>query len=216
MDSLTITKNASSSVFIAGLVGMVLLYFTAEPLHLIKRPVKYGSPYHHIMLAATRHGVNQSLLLGISDIETIGTFDPKIRPRNRKTGKFIGTARGLFQFINSTGTMYGLTHQSDAAAQADAGARFTRDNIRGLKMVHPNPPPGSVYLAHFLGLGDAKKVLAAPNHAISTNVLREQVFKNNVFLKKYKQIGGIKRWATRKMKRAMSRHDPSNVKVYMR
>ena len=76
--------------------------------------------------AAQKHGVNPNIIASITKIES--NFNPRAKNPN-------SSARGLGQFINSTGRQYGLKNDgSDSVqAQSDALARFTRDNINVLR-----------------------------------------------------------------------------------
>ncbi len=106
--------------------------------------------------AARRYGVDPDVAIRIATIES--RLDP--RAQNPKS-----SAGGLFQFIDSTWKSYGNgKNKYDAYANADAGARFIRDNMNGLKQsLGRDPTPGEIYLAHQQGLGGAINILRDPN-----------------------------------------------------
>jgi hypothetical protein len=81
------------------------------------------------------------------------------------------SARGPFQFINSTAKQYGLSNPNDPAASADAAARLTLDNKAALTAaLGRDPTPGELYLAHQQGAGGASKILGNPNAPIESIV----------------------------------------------
>lgn len=98
------------------------------------------------------------------------------------------SASGLYQFIDSTWrTMvrkygkeygFGLGDRFDPRANAIAGALFIRDNAAGLrKVLGREPKPGELYVAHFMGLGGATKLLrlaaTSPNASAASLFPRE-------------------------------------------
>lgn len=74
------------------------------------------------------------------------------------------SARGLFQFINSTAKQYGLADPFDPAASTNAAARLAMDNANVLRRaLNREPTAAELYLAHQQGAGGAAKLLANPN-----------------------------------------------------
>ena len=74
------------------------------------------------------------------------------------------SAKGLFQFIDSTADAYGLQDPFDVNQQVDAAERFTEDNRAALRnALGREPTPGELYLAHQQGAGGATKLLKNPN-----------------------------------------------------
>lgn len=123
-----------------------------------------------IAAAAQRHGLDPNTLRGIAQIES------GLRPDARNPRSSAG---GLFQFIDSTAKGYGLTNKFDPAANADAGARFTKDNVNFLrKRLGRDPAPGEIYMAHQQGPAGAAKILANPNASAAATV-GERAFKLN-------------------------------------
>jgi len=115
--------------------------------------------------AFRRYGLDPSIGLRIAQIES--SLNPNARnPRS--------SAGGLFQFIDGTARQYGLTNKFDPAANADAGARFTRDNVTALrKALGREPTAGEIYLAHQQGAGGARKLLTNPD-AFAADLVGEQ------------------------------------------
>lgn len=106
--------------------------------------------------AARRYGVDPDFAIRTATIES--GLNP--RAQNPKS-----SAGGLFQFIDGTWNTYGQgKNKYDPYASADAGARFIRDNMNGLKRaLGRDPTQGELYLAHQQGLGGAINILRDPN-----------------------------------------------------
>jgi hypothetical protein len=74
------------------------------------------------------------------------------------------SAGGLFQFIDSTASQYGLTNRTDPVAASAAAARLAADNAAQLRSaLGREPTAGELYLAHQQGSGGAVKLLSNPN-----------------------------------------------------
>jgi len=143
--------------------------------------------------AAQRHGVSPDVIASITKIES--NFNPRAKNPN-------SSARGLGQFINSTGRQYGLKNDgSDSVqAQSDALARFTKDNINNLKSsLKRDPTPGEIYLAHFAGVGRAKAIGRASDKTPISSVLGPKAIRANKSILQGKTVGQVKAWANRKM-----------------
>lgn len=120
--------------------------------------------------AAARHGVDAATLRTIAQIESGGN------PRAKNP---TSSAGGLFQFIDSTASQYGLKDRYNASEAADAGARLMRDNRNHLRRVlGRDPTPGELYLAHQQGAGGAEKLLRNPN-ASAISVVGEKAVRLN-------------------------------------
>ncbi|RPJ64681.1 MAG: lytic transglycosylase domain-containing protein [Acidobacteria bacterium] len=106
--------------------------------------------------AAAKHGVSPETLLRIAQIES--NMDPNAANKD-------SSARGVFQFIDKTWKAYGKGQDVlDPVANADAGARFVRDNANTLRtQLGREPAPWELYLAHQQGAGGAGKLLVNPN-----------------------------------------------------
>jgi hypothetical protein len=143
--------------------------------------------------AAQKHGVSPDVIASITKIES--NFNPRAKNPN-------SSARGLGQFINSTGRQYGLRNDgSDSVqAQSDALARFTKDNINNLKSsLKRDPTPGEIYLAHFAGVGRAKAIGRASDKTPISSVLGPKAIRANKSILQGKTVGQVKVWAARKM-----------------
>lgn len=120
-----------------------------------------------IVAAARKYGLDSDMLMTIADIES------KFNPNAKNPGS---SASGLFQFVKDTARQYGLTDPFDPYANADAGARFIRDNIMGLqKALGRKPTTGEIYLAHQQGLGGATALLSNPNASAASIVGRNAI-----------------------------------------
>ena len=127
----------------------------------------WGAVKDTIIAAAKVVGVDPGLLAGMAAQES--GFQPGIRAKG-------SSATGLFQFIDGTwkqmlkqyGPKYNIpagTPATNGAANAILGAQYVKDNIEALRKVTNNVQPGDAYLAHFLGLGGARKALKAGDNA---------------------------------------------------
>ena len=150
-----------------------------------------GSPsvINVIKQAAASTGVSSDVLTRIAKAES------GLRPNAKaKTS----SATGLFQFIRSTWsqmvkkygkeTGIGIEDIKDPKANAVMGALFTRDNIKSLRStLGREPTTREIYLAHFAGLGGARKVLKAlqknPKAAVSAGFTTAQIRANRSLLK---------------------------------
>lgn len=127
----------------------------------------WGAVKDTIIAAAKVVGVDHGLLAGMAAQES--GFQPGIRAKG-------SSATGLFQFLDGTwkqmlkqyGPKYNIpagTPATNGAANAILGAQYVKDNIEALRKVTNNVQPGDAYLAHFLGLGGARKALQAGDNA---------------------------------------------------
>lgn len=127
----------------------------------------WGAVKDTIIAAAKVVGVDPGLLAGMAAQES--GFQPGIRAKG-------SSATGLFQFLDGTwkqmlkqyGPKYNIpagTPATNGAANAILGAQYVKDNIEALRKVSSNVQPGDAYLAHFLGLGGARKALKAGDNA---------------------------------------------------
>jgi hypothetical protein len=115
-----------------------------------------------ISAASSKYGVDPSYLTRVANVESGGDVNAA-NPNS--------SARGPFQFINSTAQQYGLTNPNDPVASADAAARLTLDNKNALtQALGREPTQGELYLAHQQGAGGAIKILQNPNAPVSSAV----------------------------------------------
>lgn len=99
----------------------------------------------------SRYGLPTGYLSRLMQIESGGNIYAK-NPRS--------TAKGPFQFIDSTAEAYGLRDPFDLDESADAAARLARDNANILRnALGREPTAAELYLAHQQGGGGAKKLL---------------------------------------------------------
>lgn len=127
-----------------------------------------------VVASAKMVGIDPKLAASIIAVES--GFDASARPYNKKTGGYFSSAKGLNQFIDGTwkgmmkkyASKYGIdpnTSAMDPRANALMGAEFLKENMAGLKkVVNRDLTATDVYIAHFMGMGGAKKFLSAdPN-----------------------------------------------------
>ena len=107
-------------------------------------------------------GVDPKLMLTMAAIES--NFKGRVKAKT-------SSATGLYQFITDTwrmmvkryGAKYGLPANvapTDPVANALMGAEYIKENAKILKSVRPQLTDTDLYLAHFLGPGGAKQLLA--------------------------------------------------------
>jgi murein DD-endopeptidase MepM/ murein hydrolase activator NlpD len=132
---------------------------------------------------------------------------------NCKAKNPLSTATGLGQFINSTWMTTIAVHRPDLLklgrsqvlalrtncelARAMTTA-FTRDNASVIRSRGHPVTPGHLYLAHFLGVGGALKVLGSPPGQQISAIFGEAHVRANPF-ERGKSIGFLREWAARKM-----------------
>ena len=104
--------------------------------------------------AAQKYGVDPNAL------HTIAKLESSLNPGAKNPHS---SARGLFQFIDSTAKDYGLVDRYDPTQSSDAAARLARDNASSLRgVLGRDPSVGELYLAHQQGAGGARKLLSNP------------------------------------------------------
>lgn len=123
-----------------------------------------------ISSVATARGVDPAYMTRLAMVESGG---------NPNAASPLSSARGPFQFINSTAKQYGLTNPNDPAASADAAARLTMDNKAALtQALGRDPTPGELYLAHQQGASGAARLLANPTASVESIIGREAAMNN--------------------------------------
>lgn len=124
-----------------------------------------------ILKAGKAHGVDPGILSVIADLES--GFDPNAKNPTSSAG-------GLFQFIDSTASAYGLSDRFNVDAAADAGARLARDNINALAgALGRQPTVGEIYLAHQQGAQGAINLLTAPAPVLASSVVGREAVRLN-------------------------------------
>ncbi len=194
------------SLLSGGLFTIFTIFFiTASSQHyrLANLTGPVGKAQLALIDAARQYRIKPTLLLAISKIETAGTFSTSIRPK-RKNGKFIGTARGLCQFIKVIAKAYELDWSTnDADKQAVACARLLKDNENVLATrLNRRPSNGEIYLSHVFGAGKAVRIIQAHEDLSVAETVGHRALKANRFLAKYKNAAGIRSWAERKITKA--------------
>lgn len=122
------------------------------------------------------------------------------------------SATGLFQFIAETWMavvkkhrpdllkgrtrMQVLALRTDPKIAIELGARFTEDNAKALGRVYLD---GDLYLAHFAGVGVARKLLRAPASAPASQYFSSAAIAANRSILSGKTVGEVRAWAERKM-----------------
>lgn len=150
--------------------------------------------------------VSDETLNCIITIESAGNPNAKART---------STATGLFQFIAATwiGTvqkhrpdlMRGrdrnevLALRTDPKLAIELGARFTEDNQRAIGM---DCTGGDLYLAHFLGVADARDLFRADPSTPVAKLVSESAIRSNEGILRHKTAGEVRAWAARKMMKA--------------
>ncbi len=124
------------------------------------------------------------------------------------------SAYGRYQFLKDTWiatyrATFGDTGESaaeilrkrgDGAVQDKVMATFTRANVRVLERAGVPVTDGTVYLSHFLGAGDAVKVMrAAPDTPIGKVVSAASIKANRAVFKDVRTAGDLAAWSERKM-----------------
>lgn len=132
---------------------------------------------------------------------------------NDRAAAQTSSAYGRYQFLKSTWLDYykktfGSTGESrsailakraDGSVQDKVMQRFTADNVRYLARIGARATKGNTYLTHFLGRGDAGKVLqAAPDTPVSALVSSASIAANKSVLAG-KSASEVIAWAHRKM-----------------
>jgi hypothetical protein len=156
--------------------------------------------------------------LGVPGADPVGTVVSKIvgaesgGDANAKNPN--SSASGVGQFINSTWLSTVKKYRPDIAAGKsdreilalksnpalgrEMTTRLTQQNASDLSAAGLPVTPGTLYLAHFAGIGGARAVLRAGDGASVSDVLGPEVTKANGFLAG-KTVGWLKGWADKKM-----------------
>ena len=115
---------------------------------------------------ATAAGMNPQDFIRMAQIES--SFNPN-------AGAKTSSAKGLFQFIDSTAKNYGLNNVYDPVESTRAAIKLAKDNIKatGAK------DGAEMYMAHQWGSGGFNKMKNANPNASVASVLGESAAKNN-------------------------------------
>ena len=132
-------------------------------------------------------GVSRPLMYAIAKQES--AFDPN-------AGAKTSSAKGLYQFIKGTwagmvktyGEKYPILKEKgpeDAEANAIAGALYIKENSAILKKANIPINATTIYTAHFLGAGGARKLFSLPPDSIAAESLPDAAKANDfIFYKK--------------------------------
>lgn len=121
---------------------------------------------------ASKRGINPLDALVISHLETGGTFDPKIQPPiDKKTGKPISSATGLFQTLDGTFARMGGKNKFDGNDQIKAGLNYYRHNSKVFRSHFNRDPSGlELYYMHFFGEGGGPVFMKAKDDELFVDV----------------------------------------------
>ena len=140
---------------------------------LLTNPVFDKKPWTKtIVQEASKRGINPVDALVISHLETGGTFDPKIQPPiDKKTGKPISSATGLFQTLDSTFARMGGKNKFDGNDQIKAGLNYYEHNAKVFRSHFNRDPNGlELYYLHFFGEGGGPVFLKAKDNELFVDV----------------------------------------------
>lgn len=150
--------------------------------------------------------ISDQTLSRIIQIESAGNPNAKART---------SSATGLGQFLDGTWMKVVKQHRpdllegrtraqvlalrTDPPTAVEMLARFTEDNARSLGAGYTD---GDLYLAHFSGLGAARKLLRSEAGASTTTCYDEKAIAANRSILEGKTVGEVREWAARKMRSA--------------
>lgn len=126
---------------------------------------KNDALFQDIRDASSKYGLDARMMTTMAYIES----------RGNPNAKNPSGASGIYQFMPSTAKAYGLSNPFNQGANVDAGARFTRDNIKYFtKTVGRPPQPHEVYLLHQQGIGGASAISKAADRGtdVPANIRR--------------------------------------------
>jgi hypothetical protein len=155
------------------------------------QPVGVETVKQIIVQAANIVGVDPGIMLAMGQQES--TFNPNARPFDKKTGKLLSSAKGLFQFIDSTwkemlkkySNEYPELNRGpfDPMANALAGALYVKENSAYLRKNKIPITGTSIYATHFLGPGGATKLFGASRESLAVAVLPDAATSNPFIFK---------------------------------
>jgi len=132
----------------------------------------------YIKDASKRVGVDEGIMLAMAKQES--SFNPSAKPID-KNGKLLSSAKGLYQFIDSTWSSMVSKYSKnfpellkgpmDPLASAIAGALYIKENGRYLTSKGIPITGTSIYASHFLGPGGAQALFTADPSADASKIL---------------------------------------------
>lgn len=145
-----------------------------------------------IALRAKQDGVDPSVALTISHIETGGQFSHTAQPPIGKDGKRLSSAYGLFQVLDDTWKNLGGKDKNSVDEQIRVGLKHIKQaNSYIRKSLGREPVAHEQYLGHLLGPGGAVKVLEADPNRPLIDVVRSYDAKNANAIVKNNGMAGM-------------------------
>lgn len=153
--------------------------------------------------------VGQETISRLIHIESSGRADAQAKT---------SSARGLTQFIDNTwlamiekyrpdlsdslseGEVLDL--RDDPTLSIEMATRLADENIAVLERAGVEPTDGAVYLAHFAGIGTARKLLKGKDDEPASKYFSASAVRANKSILEGKTVGDVKAWAERKMEKA--------------
>lgn len=162
-----------------------------------QKPINYSTmaiPTNAKTIAhkAQQAGINPSVALTISHIETGGTFDHTIRPPKGKDGKHISSAHGLFQVLDKTWKQQGGGDRNNIDEQIRMGFKHMQNAEKYIKkQIGRDLQPHEHYLGHLLGPAGAVNVLKADPNTPLIDIVRKYDPKNANDIVKNNGMSGL-------------------------
>ncbi|EKF46127.1 hypothetical protein W9I_03275 [Acinetobacter nosocomialis Ab22222] len=145
-----------------------------------------------IALRAKQDGIDPSVALTISHIETGGKFNHTAQPPIGKDGKRLSSAYGLFQVLDDTWKNLGGKDKNSVDEQIRIGLKHIKQaNNYIRKNLGRDPVAHEQYLGHLLGPGGAVKVLKADPSRPLIDVVRSYDAKNADAIVKNNGMSGM-------------------------
>ncbi|ENQ5875824.1 lytic transglycosylase domain-containing protein [Acinetobacter baumannii] len=145
-----------------------------------------------IALRAKQDGIDPSVALTISHIETGGKFNHTAQPPIGKDGKRLSSAYGLFQVLDDTWKNLGGKDKNSVDEQIRIGLKHIKQaNNYIRKNLGRDPVAHEQYLGHLLGPGGAVKVLKADPNRPLIDVVRSYDAKNANAIVKNNGMSGM-------------------------
>ncbi len=145
-----------------------------------------------IALRAKQDGIDPSVALTISHIETGGKFNHTAQPPIGKDGKRLSSAYGLFQVLDDTWKNLGGKDRNNVDEQIRIGLKHIKQaNNYIRKNLGRDPVAHEQYLGHLLGPRGAVKVLKADPSRPLIDVVRSYDAKNADAIVKNNGMSGM-------------------------
>jgi len=119
----------------------------------------------NIVIQASSKGLDPSIALAISSLETGGSFNPTLKNKN-------STAHGLYQMLDGTWNQYGGGDRNDVNLQISHGIdNLVASSTQLSAEIGRTPNATEVYLAQLLGAGGAASVIKAGQNSPNKSML---------------------------------------------